>query len=87
MRIVTYIWLELRLAVLLHLIGSDSCEFFFSKIGGMERHERAYDLQQFVNIANTLIFLITIEYKDNGLKSSRVHKKNEQCVDWPTSAC
>jgi hypothetical protein len=63
------------LAVPLHLTRSDSCEIFFSKIGGMEGHERAYDFQQLVNTANTMNRLTTIEYKDNGLKFGRVHNK------------
>jgi hypothetical protein len=32
-----------NLQVPLHLTGSDSCEIFFSKIGGMVGMERAYD--------------------------------------------
>ena len=64
-----------ELAVPLHLTGSDSCEIFFSKIGGMEGHERAYDFHQLVNTANTLNRLTSTEYKNNGLKFGRVHNK------------
>ena len=65
----------LDLAVPLHLIGSDACENFFSKIGGMEGHERAYNFHQLVNTANTLNRLSAAEYKENGLKFGRVHNK------------
>ena len=64
-----------QLPVPLHLIGSDACEIFFSKIGGMEGHERAYDFHQLVSTANTLNRLTATEYKDDGLKFDRVHNK------------
>lgn len=48
---------------------------FFSKIGGMVSHERAYDFHQLVNTANTLNRLTALEYKENGLKFGRVHNK------------
>lgn len=35
-----------HLPVLLHLTSNDACEFIFSKIGGMEGNERAYDFHQ-----------------------------------------
>ena len=63
------------LPVPLHRTGNDSCEIFFSKIGGMEGHERAYDFHQLVNTANTLNRLSATEYKDSGLKFGRVHNK------------
>ena len=62
-------------AVLLHLTSSDACEIFFSKIGGMEGHKRAYDFHQLVSTINTLNRLIANEYKDSGLKFGRVHNK------------
>ena len=65
----------LGLAVPLHLTGSDSCEIFFSKIGGMVGLERAYDFNELVNTANTLNHLSGIEYGQNGLAFGRVHNK------------
>ena len=64
-----------NLAVPLHLTGSDSCEIFFSKIGGMVGLERAYDFHELVSTANTLNQLSGIEYGENGLKFGRMHKK------------
>lgn len=59
----------------LHLTGSDLCEIFFSKIGGMVGLERAYDFHKLVSTANTLNQLWGIEYGKNGLKFGRMHKK------------
>jgi hypothetical protein len=64
-----------HLPILLHLTGSDACEIFFSKVGGMQGMERAYDFNEHVNCANTLNQLAAIEYGDNGLKFGRVHNK------------
>ena len=66
-----------HLPVPLHLTGSDSCEIFFSKIGGMVGMERAYDFHELVSIANTLNRLSEIEYSENGLQFGRVHNKME----------
>lgn len=43
-----------HLSIPLLLTGSDSCEIFFSKIGGMQRMERAYDFHKLVSATNTL---------------------------------
>jgi hypothetical protein len=64
-----------HLPVPLHLTGSDSCEIFFSKIGGMVGLERAYDFHELVNTANTVNRLAAVEYGANGLKFNRVHNK------------
>lgn len=64
-----------HLPVPLHLTGSDSCEIFFSKIGGMSGAERAYDFHELVNTANTFNQLSAIEYGENGLKFNKVHNK------------
>ena len=66
-----------HLPVPLHLTGSDSCEIFFSKIGGMVGMECAYDFHELVGIANTLNRLSGIEYSENGLQFGRVHNKME----------
>jgi hypothetical protein len=59
----------------LHLTGSESCEMFFSKIGGMVGMERAYDFHELVRCANTLNQLAKVEYGSDGLKFARVHNK------------
>jgi len=59
----------------LHLTGSDSCEFIFSKIEGMVGLERAYDFHELVNATNTINRLAGIEYGENGLQFGRVHNK------------
>jgi hypothetical protein len=64
-----------HLPIPLHLTGSDACEIFFSKVGGMQGMERAYDFHELVNCANTLNHLAAIEYGDNGLQFGRVHNK------------
>lgn len=64
-----------NLVVPLHLTGSDSCEIFFSKIGGMNGMERAYDFHELVSCANTLNHLSQIEYGENGMKFGRTHNK------------
>ena len=66
-----------HLPVPLQLTGSDSCEIFFSKIGGMNGMERSYDFHDLVNTANTLNHLSNVEYGDNGLKFGGVHNKIE----------
>jgi hypothetical protein len=66
-----------QLPVPLHLSGSDACEIFFSKVGGMQGMERAYDFHELVNCANTLNQLTAIEYGDNGLQFARVHNKQQ----------
>jgi hypothetical protein len=66
-----------HLPVPLHLTGSDSCEIFFSKIGGMCGMERAYDFQELLNCTNALNHLAAIEYGENGLKFPRAHNKQK----------
>ena len=63
------------LAVPLHLTRSDSCEIFFSRIGGMNGQERAYDFHQLVNTANTLNHISAVEYGKNGLVFKKQHNK------------
>jgi hypothetical protein len=52
----------------LNLTGSDLYEIFFSKVGGIQGMERAYDFHELVNCANMLNHLAAIEYGDNSLK-------------------
>ena len=64
-----------HLSVPFHLTGSDSCEVFFSKVGGMVGMERAYDFRELLGAANTINHLSQIEYGKNGIKFGRVHNK------------
>ena len=64
-----------HLPVPFHLTGSDSYEIFFSKVGGMQGMEQAYDFQELVVCANTVNWLAAIEYGHNGLKFDRAHNK------------
>jgi hypothetical protein len=56
----------LELTVPLHLTKPDSCEVFFSKIGGMVGMECAYEFCELVNCTNTFIHVVVIEYGENG---------------------
>jgi hypothetical protein len=70
-----------HLPVPLHLIGSDSCEVFFSKIGGMVGLERAYDFHEVVGTAHTFNHLSGIDYGKNGLQFWKAHNKMENIWD------
>jgi hypothetical protein len=63
------------LAVPLSLTGSDSCENFFLKVGGMSSMEYAYDFHELARAANTMNQLSKVEYGENGLQFGRVHNK------------
>jgi hypothetical protein len=65
------------LEVPLHLTGSDSCEFFFSRIGGMQGMERTYNFHELINCANALNQLSVVEYGENGLQFGRAHNKQK----------
>jgi len=64
-----------HLRVPLDLIGSNTYEIFFSKIGGMNGIERCYDFYDLVNTANTMNCLSNVKYGENGLQFKRVHNK------------
>jgi hypothetical protein len=51
----------------LHLIGSDACEIFFSKVDSMVGMERAYNFHELIRCANTFNQLAAVEYGTNGL--------------------
>jgi hypothetical protein len=57
------------------LTRSDSCENFFSKVGGMSGMERAYDFHELARAANTMNQLSEVEYDENGSQFGRVHNK------------
>ena len=64
-----------HLSVPFHLTGSDSCEVFFSKVGGMVGMERAYDFQELLGAANTVNRLSAIEYGSNGIRFGQAYNK------------
>ena len=66
-----------HLPVPFHLTRNDSCEFIFSKIGGMNGNERSYNFHELINMANTLNHMFAIEYTENGLKFNKQHNKME----------
>ena len=61
----------------MHLIGSDSCEIFFSKVEGMQGMERVYNFYELLGCTNTINHLARIEYRDNRLKFNRQHNKQK----------
>jgi hypothetical protein len=64
-----------NLPIPLHLTGSDTCNIFFLKVGGMVGMERAYDFHKLIRRANTLNHLAAVEYGTNGLQFGRQHNK------------
>ena len=64
------------LPVPLHLTGSDSCEQFFSKVGGMKGHERSYDLAELVECATNLNRLGAMEVSQGLVGAGKSHKKH-----------
>jgi hypothetical protein len=67
----------LALEVPLHLTGSDSCEKIFSRIGGMQGMERAYNFHELINCANALNQLSAVDYGENGLQFGQAHNKQK----------
>jgi hypothetical protein len=65
------------LEVPLYLTGSESCEIFFSRIGGMQGMERAYNFHELINCANALNQLSAVEYGENGLQFGQAHNKQK----------
>ncbi|KAL2630167.1 hypothetical protein R1flu_014853 [Riccia fluitans] len=65
-----------RMALPLHLLGSDSCEQFFSRVGGMRGYERNYDFGDLLDCASGLNRLAILEYGKDVVKLSKAHKKH-----------
>ena len=59
----------------LHLTGSDVCENFFSKVGGMVGVERAYDFADLLHAIGTLNRVAEEESKPQGIRFNKYHKK------------
>ncbi|KAL2620985.1 hypothetical protein R1flu_001190 [Riccia fluitans] len=64
-----------RMALPLHLLGSDSCEQFFSRVGGMRGYERNYDFGDLLDCASGLNRLAVLEYGKDVVKLSKAHVK------------
>ncbi len=60
----------------LHMTGSDACEQFFSKVGGMNGHERSYDIAELVDCATQLNRLAAMDLRDGIVGAGRSHKKH-----------
>ncbi|KAL2636314.1 hypothetical protein R1flu_007793 [Riccia fluitans] len=65
----------LGMALALHLLGSDSCEKFFSRIGGMRGYERNYDFGDLLDCASGLNRLALLEYGEEFVKLPKAHVK------------
>ncbi|KAL2620839.1 hypothetical protein R1flu_001044 [Riccia fluitans] len=64
-----------RMALPLYLLGSDSCEQFFSRVGGMRRYGRNYDFGDLLDCASGLNRLAILEYGDDVVKLSKAYVK------------
>ncbi|KAL2642793.1 hypothetical protein R1flu_010380 [Riccia fluitans] len=63
------------MALPLHLLGSDACEQFFSRVGGMRGYERNYDFGDLLDCASGLNHLAALEYSKEAIKLSKAHVK------------
>ncbi|KAL3681020.1 hypothetical protein R1sor_023976 [Riccia sorocarpa] len=61
----------------LHLLGSDYCEHFFSRVGGMSGYERNYDFGDLINCVSGLNRLAALEFGEERLKFGWKHVKQE----------
>ncbi|KAL2607394.1 hypothetical protein R1flu_025967 [Riccia fluitans] len=64
------------MALPLHLLGSDSCEQFFSRVGGMRGYERNYDFGDLLDCASGFNRLAVLEYGEDVIKLSKAHVKH-----------
>lgn len=69
------------LPVPLSRTGSDVCEIFFSKVGGMAGVERSYNFGDLLRAASTLNRQAEIEGDDDGVRFPRAHKKMKTVWD------
>src|SRR5450759_4435948 len=65
-----------HLPVPLRLTGSDACEQFFSKVGGMQGHERSYDISELVDCATSLNRLAALDTTNGLVGIGKSHKKH-----------
>ncbi|KAL3691212.1 hypothetical protein R1sor_004863 [Riccia sorocarpa] len=59
----------------MYLLGSDCCEHFFSRVGGMSGCERNYDFADLIHCASGLNRLASMEYGEEKLNMGRSHAK------------
>ncbi|KAL2622275.1 hypothetical protein R1flu_002480 [Riccia fluitans] len=64
------------MALPLHLLGSDSCAQFFSRVGAMRGYERNYDFGDLLDYASGLNRLTILEYGKDVVKLSKAHVKH-----------
>ncbi|KAL3699591.1 hypothetical protein R1sor_017613 [Riccia sorocarpa] len=65
------------LKVPLHLLGSDCCEHFFSRVGGMSGYERNYGFADLIDCAIGLNRLASMEYGEENIHFGRSHAKQQ----------
>ncbi|KAL2629013.1 hypothetical protein R1flu_013699 [Riccia fluitans] len=65
-----------RMALPLHLLGSDLCEQFISRVGGMKGYERNYDFEDLLDCVSGLNHLAVLEYGEDFIKLSKAHVKH-----------
>ncbi|KAL2650045.1 hypothetical protein R1flu_018173 [Riccia fluitans] len=63
------------MALPLDLLGLDSCEQFFSRVGGKRGYERNYDFRDLLDCASGLNRLAILEYGEEVVKLSKAHVK------------
>ncbi|KAL3678512.1 hypothetical protein R1sor_021468 [Riccia sorocarpa] len=61
----------------MHLLGSDCCEHFFSRVGGMSGYERNYDFADLIDCASGLNRLAAMEYGEENLQMGKTHAKQQ----------
>ncbi|KAL3681114.1 hypothetical protein R1sor_024070 [Riccia sorocarpa] len=59
----------------LHLLGSDCCEHFFSRVGGMAGYERNYDFGDLMSCASGLNQIVWMEYGEENIQVGKSHVK------------
>ncbi|KAL3678263.1 hypothetical protein R1sor_021219 [Riccia sorocarpa] len=59
----------------LHLLGSDCCEHFFSRVGGMAGYERNYDFGDLMSCASGLNRIAWMEYGEENIQVGKSHVK------------
>ncbi|KAL3695521.1 hypothetical protein R1sor_009597 [Riccia sorocarpa] len=66
-----------REKVPLHMMGSDCCEHFFSRVGGMSGYERNYDFGDLIACASGLNRIAWMEYGEENISVGRSHVKQQ----------
>ncbi|KAL3684469.1 hypothetical protein R1sor_002491 [Riccia sorocarpa] len=61
----------------LHVMGSDCCEHFFSRVGGMNGYERNYDSGDLLACASGLNMIVWMEFGKENIMVGRSHAKQQ----------